>query len=187
MSPICLHAVARQSYIDQHFADFAELLAARARPDDIPQRFSIGGRSGWTFQTLATLNDLYHDEFEFSVGATCRPDAINLMHNDDFGSRVKPWRGLTVVCRADRPPVLGADYVIEQNAEAEAEGRLFMPYWPQPGLQPRERTGDELATVAYFGRMDSFPDELASDAFKARLAAHGITLRISTDNWTDYR
>ena len=110
------------------------------------------------------------------------------MHNDDFGSRVKPWRGVTVVARADRPPVIGADYVVDQNPEVDGHSnRIFVPYWPQPGVQPRERTDNTIQTVAYFGRVDSFPAEYQSDEFKQRLAEQGIALRISFNNWTDYR
>lgn len=188
MKKIKLHAVSRADFIAKNYADFQELLDARINPDTIPERFYCGGRGGWTFQTALTLNHYYPEQIECSFGAQCRPDAINLMHNDDFGSRVKPWKGVTVVARADRPPVIGADYVVEQNPEVAGQGnRLFVPYWPQPGVQPRERTDDVVRTVAYFGRVDSFPPEYASEEFKQRLAAEGIDLRISFNNWTDYR
>lgn len=188
MKKIKLHAVSRADFIAKNYADFQQLLDARVNPDTIPERFYCGGRGGWTFQTALTLNHYYPDLVDVSFGAQCRPDAINLMHNDDFGSRVKPWKGVTVVARADRPPIIGADYVVEQNPEVTNSGnRVFVPYWPQPGVQPRERTDDRVRTVAYFGRVDSFPPEYASEEFKQRLAAEGIDLRISFNNWTDYR
>ena len=78
-------------------------------------------------------------------------------------------RGVTVVARADRPPVIGADYVVDQNPEVDGHSnRIFVPYWPQPGVQPRERTDNTIQTVAYFGRVDSFPAEYQSDEFKQR-------------------
>nr|WP_243757208.1 glycosyltransferase family 1 protein [Cronobacter turicensis] len=188
MSKIRLHVVSRADFIAEHFPDFQDLIARNINPDSIPERFYCGGRGVWTFQTLLTLNYYYNGQIECSWGVECRSDAINLMHNDHFGSRVSPWRGVTVVARADRPPVIGADYVVEQNPEvAQIKGRIFIPNWPQPGVQPRERTDNEVRTVAYFGRVDSFPAEFGSDAFKQRLAEQGITLRISFNNWTDYR
>ena len=188
MSKLKLHVVSRADFIAENFADCKELVEQCINPDDIPHRFYCGGRGVWTFQTMLCLNYYYQGQVECSWGTTCRSDAINLMHNDHFGSRVKPWVGVTVVARADRPPVIGADYVVEQNPEvASIPGRIFIPNWPQPGVQPRERTDSTIDTVAYFGRVDSFPPEFRSDAFIKRLADQGITLRISFDNWTDYR
>ena len=128
MSKIKLHAVSRADFIAKNYPDFRALLDSHVNPD-IPERFC----GGWTFQTTLALKHYYGDAIECSFGSECRPDAINLMHNDDFGSRVKPWRGFTVVARADRPPVIGADVVVDQNPEVDSHSnRIFVPYWPQP-------------------------------------------------------
>ena len=188
MEKIKLHVVSRPDFIATNFADFQELLDQKINPDDLPHRFYCGGRGVWTFQTLLSLNYFYSDRIECSWGVECRPDAINLMHNDHFGSRVKPWVGVTVVARADRPPVIGADYVVEQNPEVAAiPGRIFISHWPQPGLQPRKRSDETVKTVAFFGSVDSFPQAYRENNFEQRLAEQGITLRISFDNWTDYQ
>jgi len=188
MSKLKLHAVSRADFIAKNYADFQTLLDNRVNPDDIPERFYCGGRGGWTFQTTLALKHYYGDDIECSFGSECRPDAINLMHNDDFGSRVKPWRGFTVVARADRPPVVGADIVVDQNPEVDGHSnRIFVPYWPQPGVKPRERTDETVKTVAFFGRVDSFPQEYREGDFKQRLAEQGVELRISFDNWTNYQ
>ncbi|MDK4744363.1 glycosyltransferase family 1 protein [Leclercia adecarboxylata] len=188
MNKLKVHVVSRQDYIATNFADFQTLLDQVINPDDIPHRFYCGGRGVWTFQTLLSLNYYYNGQIECSWGTECRADAINLMHNDHFGSRVKPWVGVTVVARADRPPVLGADYVVEQNsAIASNTSRIYIPHWPQPGLKPRESENDNVNNVAYFGGVDSFPEEYQTEAFKQRLADQGISLRISFDNWTDYQ
>lgn len=188
MAILKLHAVSRADFIANNFADFQSLLDNRVSPDTIPERFYCGGRGVWTFQTVLALNEFYGDKIAYSFGSECRPDAINLMHNDDFGSRVKPWKGVTVISRADRPPVVGADYVVEQNPGTEGgKKRLFIPHWPQPGLQPRERTDSAIKTVAYFGSQDSFPAELNTQTFRQSLAKQGIELRISFNSWTNYR
>lgn len=188
MTKLKLHAVSRADFIAKNYADFQTLLDNQVNPDDIPERFYCGGRGGWTFQTTLALKHYYGDAIECSFGSECRPDAINLMHNDDFGSRVKPWRGFTVVARADRPPVIGADVVVDQNPEVDNHSnRIFVPYWPQPGVKPRERTDETIKTVAFFGRVDSFPDKYREGNFKQRLAEQGIELRISFDNWTNYQ
>ncbi|VTP62030.1 Uncharacterised protein [Leclercia adecarboxylata] len=84
--------------------------------------------------------------------------------------------------------VIGADVVVDQNPEVDnRSNRIFVPYWPQPGVKPRERTDETVKTVAFFGRVDSFPEAFRSEAFKQRLAEQGIDLRISFDNWTDYQ
>lgn len=97
MNKIKLHAVSRSDFIAKNYPDFQSLVDARVNPDTIPERFYCGGRGGWTFQTALTLNYYYPERVEVSFGSECRPDAINLMHNDDFGSRVKPWKGLTLL------------------------------------------------------------------------------------------
>lgn len=187
MKKIKLHIVARSSYIANNFPDFNELLERHTVPDSFPNRFYCGGCGAWIFQTILYLNYYYNELFDFSLGDKCRPDAINFMHNDHFGSRVRPWVGPTVVVRADRPPVVGADYVVEQNPQvAKLPGHTFMPLWPQPGLIPRGRNDNTVKTVAYFGLLDSLPEEYVEDNFAEQLAAQGITLKICVDNWTDY-
>lgn len=179
--------VCRKDSMDRYGESVQALPNARIHPDDIPQRLSVSGCTVWTFQTLINLNYYYRDDITCSVGTTCLPNKINLLHYDDFSPRVKPWRGLTVVCRADRPHVFGADYVVEQIKSAEKNGGLFISHWPQPGLKPRCAQRTAITTIGYFGRMDSFPPELTSDAFRAKLAAHGLLLKIELNNWTDYQ
>jgi hypothetical protein len=188
MNKLKLHAVSRADFIAKNYADFQTLLDNRVNPDTIPERFYCGGRGGWTFQTMLALKHYYGDKIECSFGSECRPDAINFMHNDDFGSRVKPWRGFTVVARADRPPIIGADLVVDQNPDVSTRSnRIFVPYWPQPGVKPRVREDETVKKVAFFGRVDSFPAIYRDGNFKQRLAEQGIELRISFDNWTDYQ
>lgn len=187
MNKLKLHVVSRADFIKKQFPDFQDLLNNHINPNDIPTRFYCG-RGVWAFQTLLALNYYYNDKIECSYGSECRPDAINLMHNDDYGSRVKPWKGVTVVARADRPPIIGADYVVEQNPEvANIKGRIYIPHWPQPGVKPRIKENYNVETVGYFGRVDSFPPEYANDDFRQRLANAGIELRLSYNNWTDYQ
>jgi hypothetical protein len=81
----------------------------------------------------------------------------------------------------------GADYVVEKIKSAEKNGGLFISHWPQPGLKPRCAPRTEITTIGYFGRMDSFPPKLTSNAFRAKLAAHGLLLKIELNNWTDYQ
>ncbi|MCC8422974.1 glycosyltransferase [Photorhabdus thracensis] len=184
---IKVHGVVNRKFINSHAPDFQQLIQQCVDPDDIPERLYRKGRACWVFQTLITLNYYFRDKIECSVGSQCRSDAINLMHYDDFGSRVKPWKGLTVVCRADRPPVVGADYVIEQNKNVEKNGGIFISHWPQPGLKPRIANDNEIKTLGYFGHTDGLPEDFVTDDLRQRLAKLGVTLRISSNDWTDYR
>jgi hypothetical protein len=187
MKRVKIHVVCRKNAMDKYGKNVQSLLNARIHPDEIPQTLCMSGCTVWTFQTLINLNHYYGDDIECSFGTECLPGRINLLHYDDFSPRVKPWRGLTVVCRADRPYFFGADYVVEQIKSAEKNGGIFISHWPQPGLKPRDKARCSITTIGYFGRMDSFPPELASDAFKEKLAAHGLSLKVELNDWTDYQ
>lgn len=187
MEKIKIHVVSRKDVLTKLTVDVQQLLDSRIHPNDIPQSLCVSGCTIWTFQTLVALNFYYPERVECTFSSTCRADCINLLHHDDFSARVKPWRGLTVVCRADRPAVIGADYVVEQIKSAEKQGGIFISHWPQPGLKPRHSLRNSVTTLGYFGRMDSFPHELASESFKGKLKAHGFSLKIELNNWTDYQ
>ena len=183
---IKLHAVSKSEFQQKHFPDLQSLLDANVDPNSIPTRFYCGGKGVWTFQTLLAMNFYYGDKFELSFGSECVPGAINFMHNDTYGSRVKPWRGLTVVARADRPPMLGPDYVVEQcPAIKETARRKFIPNWPQPGIKPNKSNG-EIKKIAYLGRPDSLPVEFFSDEIVEKFAMHGIDFQLQFDEWSDY-
>lgn len=187
MGKIKIHVISRKEVLNKLTEDVQNLLDSRIHPDDIPQALCMSGCTIWTFQTIIALNFYYPERVECTFGSTCRPGCINLLHYDDFSARVKPWRGLTVVCRADRPSVIGADYVVEQIKSAEEKGGIFISHWPQPGLKPRDDKRNSVTTLGYFGRMDSFPHELASEDFKEKLKEHGFSLKLALNDWTNYQ
>ncbi|KAB0981093.1 glycosyltransferase family 1 protein [Cronobacter sakazakii] len=183
---IKLHAVSKSDFLKTHFHDIQELLDQKVNPDSIHERFYCGGKGVWTFQTLLAMNYYYGDKFECSIGNECISGAINFMHNDTYGSRVKPWKGITVVARADRPPVIGPDYIVEQcPAIKETKRSKFIPNWPQPGIV-KHKTFGNIKKVAYLGRPDSLPSEFFEDEIVEQFAAHGIDFKLQFDEWSDY-
>jgi hypothetical protein len=60
---------------------------------------------------------------------------------------------ILIAIRGDYRESLLADYEIVQNGRwADGERRFFIPYWPQPGLIPRDPArGDRVVNVSYKG------------------------------------
>lgn len=184
-----LHAVLSRKYLDRYWRDLDELLINKALPDNMPERF-VSGRDAWVIQTLLELNAHNESDAEFSYGSRCLDGRINLLHNDDYGSKSAHWRGTVIVARADRPPVYGADSVIVQNPMASQAGaHRYIPHWPQPGLLPRlvvPESGRQWRVV-YFGRTGAFPASFRSESLLNEAHRRGFCIEFRENGWWDYR
>jgi hypothetical protein len=91
-----------------------------------------------------------------------------------------------VVCRADSHYPVIADYVIELNGvNVGRPGTSFLPHPPLPGLIPRDRSRSGLKTLGYKGLLANLDSRFRDEAFQARLAELGITLRLDSFNLKD--
>jgi hypothetical protein len=151
-------------------------------------------RSGidvWIVQTYLHVRDaLAADGWSVRLSDRFVPGAICVAHWDEL-HRLR-WRAplsYVVGVRADRPPLLVADWVVRQNTLQKDDGReVGIANWPQPGIRPRDPArGDRVRRIGYFGRLAMAPAFFADPAFLGRLAALGLEFVPSENDWQNYR
>jgi hypothetical protein len=157
------------------------------------------GPYDWTLRTYLLLHE---------AGVACElchalpGSGIVVAHRDFFPDDFRPGPELLLVCIvADRlqPGLNGlhpsAQYALLQNPRdrmLEQPDPLwpaaFMPFWPQPGLIPRDPSrGDRFENVAYFGWPQNLQDSLNESGWRRRLEELGLRWRIVPRwQWHDY-
>lgn len=151
------------------------------------------GPYNWTIQTYLYLQ---------AAGVNCRlsstlPDAgVILTHSDFLSANMCASRTQFLVeIKPDRPLACTfANFVVTQNRrDPIASGfRRFLipsapvPYWPQPGLRPRDPArGDRFENVSYMGNPEQFLAD--RDALAAEVAQLGLQWRMMPrERWSDY-
>jgi hypothetical protein len=178
------HPVAFVTRVLDAWRDVAGL-ALPPTPDAVADRLR-GGYHGWIVQTWLVLKRRGHDVTlvdRFPAGG------IAVVHCDHVSVRERPWRSFVVAVRADRPPARLCDHQVVQNELGVRSPREhFMPYWPQPGLRPRDPSrGDRVERVGFIGRDRNLAEPFKSPAFRAALEDRGLELVIREEPWNDYR
>lgn len=187
-------------------------LPAESWPEDLADASQFflspkrGGHSVWTIQTFLRLRE---------IGVQCEltkvlPDAgIVIAHTRNLRKRILPGRHrFIVVIEADRGRRPYCQFHVQQNpmgmeqANSLLQARLdrlitgfqasnhFIPYWPQPGLIPRNPDrGDRLENIGFMGRLGNLEPELLGSEFQNRLAAMGMrsVFQGEVGKWHDYR
>lgn len=161
--------------------------------------FDAWGPFSWTFQTFLQLR---HHGIPCELVSEMPGDGVVIAHRDFLPDDLHPGDDRLLVCLLadrDEPGFIGrhpwAQFHVVQNP---ADPRLsrpdplwpaaYMPYWPQPGLVPRDATrGDRFETAAFFGYPHNLAPELQDQEWAARLQA----LRLRWDvrlraQWHDY-
>jgi len=120
-----------------------------------------------------------------TISAAPKENAMNFAH-------VMSWRKLgarsgefRISARADYPRLHNVDFEIVQNPSLKiGPGQAFLPYWPVPGLIPRDTNRVGLSTLAYAGFLG--PLNLASglSAASDRLSAYDFHV-IEPHLWHD--
>ena len=107
----------------------------------------------------------------------------------DSALRLRAPRAYLVGVRADRPPLLVADWVVRQNTLlADDDHQVGIPNWPQPGIRPRDTSrGDRVRRIGYFGRLAMAPSFFGDPAFLAKLDALGLEFVPSENDWQNYQ
>jgi glycosyltransferase involved in cell wall biosynthesis len=102
--------------------------------------------------------------------------------------------------RGDKRQILHADYELVQNGRwADDRQRFFIPYWPQPGLIPRETSrGTRVTRISYKGFDLNLHEYFRSNGWTRWLIDQGVTWDCSSMshdlseqhgvnvNWHDY-
>src|SRR5690606_40673573 len=124
----------------QHFAGWLDPHAPDPPSPDacLPGLARIQRASmNWTIQLYLALRRRGH---RAHLVDRLVPGELCIMHYDHHSMRDDVAHSFLVVIQPDRPRVPMADVRIVQNHRCirNPETDLFMPMWPQPGLQPRD-------------------------------------------------
>ncbi|HKQ83871.1 MAG TPA: hypothetical protein VJS42_16880 [Steroidobacteraceae bacterium] len=141
-------------------------------PDRDWRQFVTGERA-WILQTYLRLR---------SSGApvqlaTALPDtgiAVFSSKQRRLLRKVRPRAGVVLVgIREDVGEALIADYEVVQNpSQADGQRRFLLPFWPQPGLIPRDATrGTRVENIAYKGFENNLHPGLRGSAWRDSLQA----------------
>ncbi len=111
----------------------------------------LGGRFNWVAQSWLILREFREG---MTIGTEPMPGCVNVGH-------VMTWRSLgqrrgefRLSIRADYPRLFDVDFEILQNPAAPTgHNAIYLPYWPVPGLIPRDNARSGVKTIAYAGRI----------------------------------
>lgn len=152
-----------------------------------PHRF-VWGIDAWIVQTWALLA-AKSDSVSVRLVERGQADCVNVFHYDHATPHNGVHLGFSVVVRADRPPVPLCDIAVEQNPiVSNSLVRRYMPFWPQPGMIPRNvKRGVSVRSLAYVGSDMYLPKYMRSGKFVEALAQMGVEFKTMLNgNWYDY-
>ena len=171
-------------------ARWRDIGALSAADVDLQQSRFRSGIDVWVVQSYLLLREaLAARGYRAVFGARYPRNAIGVAHWDDLNAYFNgAHRARLIGVRADRSPLYCCERVIVQNdCLARDASERYVPHWPQPGLVVRDAArGTRVETLAYFGRLARLPGWLRSTAFRRRLGALGVDLRLSESAWNDY-
>ncbi|HXZ48317.1 MAG TPA: hypothetical protein VEG27_04810 [Usitatibacter sp.] len=149
------------------------------------------GIENWIVQTYVRLRaPLERLGFAVRIADRFERGAICVAHRDDLNRYSDPLHDCFVIgVRADRPRVAVAHIeVVQSPLQLGSPRARLLPHWPQPGLLPREASrGTRVERAVYYGRENAVPPWYRESAFRAALAALGVSLEIRDRGWNDYR
>lgn len=161
---------------------FADQLASLPRlkvGQDYP--YWVGGRFNWAAQSWLVLREFREG---MTIGTAPEAGRVNFAHG-------MVWRALGVRAgefrlsvRADYPRLFDVDMEVLQNpVQPLPPGRaIYLPYWPVPGLIPRDPDRGEVRTIAYAGRIGG--KNLSRELLDGGLASLDFRV-IEPDRWHD--
>jgi hypothetical protein len=140
---------------DVHFVVPKSFSAALA---DLPSKevgvdfaYWVGGQFNWVAQSWLILRQ-YREGL--TICTEPRPGHINFAHSMAWRALGRRQGEFRVGVRADYPRLFDVDFEILQNP-VTPKGRFqaYLPYWPVPGLVPRDPKRAGIKRVAYAGRI----------------------------------
>lgn len=159
----------------------------RLDPDREPQRF-LRGEHAWTLQTYLRLRNAGH---AVELSDETPDDGLVVFHvkqrDELMRRRRRGSRAVLVAIRADnrRNPI--ADFEVLQNDCYAAPGRrFFVPFWPQPGILPRDAArGSRIQRIAYRGFAANLDPRFLAADFRAALERQGVEFRVDSVPFTE--
>lgn len=159
------------------------------------------GTYGWILQTYLYLKD---SGFPCHLIGSIPTEGIVLAYRKTLPENLQPSAKLLIVCiQGDEGQHPYAQlHLVQNRQEVLSPYRVlgdrylfsgktyYMPYWPQPGLIPRDPArGDRFENVAYVGREMNIAPELRESSWQEQLKALGLRWQIvsNREQWNDYR
>jgi hypothetical protein len=142
-------------------------------PDREPNRFERGEHA-WTVQTCVRLA---RAGLPVSLADRAPARGIVVFHAKERRDLLRSLPAgadvLLVAIRADNGECRAADVEVVQNGRfADGRRRVFIPFWPQPGLVPRDSSrGETIRRAAFKGFTRNLAQELRSPAWSSFLAS----------------
>ncbi len=143
----------------------------------------ISGAFNWAAQSWLRLRQ-YREGL--TIGTTPAPERINFAHCMTWRALGARCREFRVSARADYPQLFDVDFEILQNPAmpVRADRSAYLPYWPIPGLIPRDSSRAGVNSVAYAGRFG--PRNLDCSLVEGHEAFRGLEFRtIRPERWHD--
>ena len=125
------------------------------------------GELSWVAQTYLRLRNA---GFPVALQSTPPERGLVVFHAKHKHALARAARGQPeiyfVAIRADNSSPLLADFEVLQSGRfVDDRTRFFLPFWPQPGLQPRDASrGSTLSRVAYMGMVEILHHEFRGEA-----------------------
>lgn len=145
-------------------------------PDSDHDAFRPGELS-WVAQTYLRLRAAGYPVALASTPPERGLVVFHAKHKHSLARAANGRRGLIFVAiRADNSSPLLADFEVLQSGRfADDRNRFWIPFWPQPGLQPRDPArGSALRRVAYMGRIENLHPEFRGPGWRQALAEMGL-------------
>ena len=124
------------------------------------------------------------------------PRQICIFPYDRLSLKELAFNSYVVACRHDRArPAICEQRIVHNKLNVNDHTDHFVPHWPQPNLQPRDRTrGFRVENLTFKGIERNLAYPFKTPAFTQQLRALDINFVMSPANqalqfqdWTDYR
>ena len=141
------------------------------------------GRERWVVQPYARLRARGWD---VTLGSDVPSTGLVVYHKETHREVLRrvPRGGhpVLIACRADFRSADEADFEVVQNGcHADSVRVFFVPFWPQPGLIPRDPArGHTVENVAFKGHIGNLTPELRGPEFQRFLVRHGMRFVLDT-------
>jgi hypothetical protein len=148
--------------------------------EQLHERF-VNANDSWSTQPYIQLKQRGLD---VHLVPQCIPGKICIVTYEDLAIKDFPFHSYVVACRHDRGrPEICEQRIVQNQLNVLDSTDHFLPHWPQPGLQPRDKSrGTKLENVAYKGRSGNLAEPFKNPDFLQKLRSLGINLSVSPKN-----
>jgi len=146
--------------------------------------FSLNGDLLWTVQTWCRLRDAGYGGIE--LAGRPAPGRINLAKSKVWSRLGRPHNCFAVSIQADYPPVMWAQFDIQQNHDLTGHDSAYQTLWPQAAIVPRDSARSEVRRVGFLGKAQGNL-ALGEAEWRGRLAEAGFEfVARPPEQWHDF-